>query len=265
VSDLLSLASTGISAYQRALSTVSNNIANVGTDGYTRQEVGLASNQPRQMGNSFIGTGVRLEAVRRQYDAFIEANLRNASSNLEAQGPLVEYANRVMDLMANPSTGLSGSLTAFFAAARDLAVEPASVIARSSFLRQADGAASGFRQLNMQLGLIDDETRQGLGSTIDKINTYAEQIALVNKQLFKNGSLDPSPRRSWTSATACCASCRPWSASRPSSRRTDRSRSASTTPWTTNPVTRWVPSWSTATPPPAWASAWTALAARLSV
>jgi flagellar hook-associated protein FlgK len=193
MSDLLSLGSTGISAYQRALSTVSNNIANVGTDGYTRQEVGLASNQPRQMGNSFIGTGVRLEAVRRQYDAFIEANLRDSSSNLEAQGPLVQYANRIMDLMADQNVGLTASLTAFFAAARDMAVEPASVIARSSFLRQADGAASGFRQLTTQLGLIDDETRQALNATADKINTYAGQIALVNKQLFKNGSLDRQP------------------------------------------------------------------------
>lgn len=193
MSDLLSLASTGVSAYQRALSTVSNNIANVGTDGYTRQDVGLASNQPRQMGNSFIGTGVRLEAVRRQYDAFIEANLRNSNSNLEAQGPLVEYANRIMDLMADKNTGLTGSLTAFFAAARDLAVEPASVIARSSFLRQADGAASGFRQLTTQLDLIDTETREGLTSAVNRINTYAEQIALVNKQLFKNGSLDRQP------------------------------------------------------------------------
>ncbi len=193
MSDLLSLGSTGVSAYQRALSTVSNNIANVGTDGYTRQEVGLASNQPRQMGNSFIGTGVRLEAVRRQYDAFIEGNLRSSNSNLEAQGPLVEYANRIMDLMADKNVGLSGSLTAFFAAARDLAVEPASVIARSSFLRQADGAASGFRQLTTQLDLIDTETRDGLRSATDTINTYAEQIALVNKQLFKNGSLDRQP------------------------------------------------------------------------
>lgn len=193
MSDLLSLGSTGVSAYQRALSTVSNNIANVGTDGYTRQEVGLASNQPRQMGNSFIGTGVRLEAVRRQYDAFIEANLRSSNSNLEAQGPLVEYANRIMDLMADKNTGLTGSLTAFFSAARDLAVEPASVIARSSFLRQADGAASGFRQLTTQLDLIDTETRQGLAAATDTINTFAEQIALVNKQLFKNGALDRQP------------------------------------------------------------------------
>jgi flagellar hook-associated protein FlgK len=193
MSDLLALGSTGVSAYQRALSTVSNNIANVGTDGYTRQEVGLAANQPRQMGNSFIGTGVRLEAVRRQYDAFIEANLRNSNSNLEGQGPLVQYASRIMDLMADKNVGLTSSLTAFFSASRDLAVEPASVIARSSFLRQADGAASGFRQLTTQLDLIDDETRQGLTATAEKINTFAEQIVIVNKQLFKNGALDRQP------------------------------------------------------------------------
>lgn len=193
MSDLLSLGSTGVSAYQRALSTVSNNIANVGTDGYTRQEVGLGSNAPRQSGNSYIGTGVRLDAVRRQYDAFVESNLRDSHSNLQGQGPLVQYANRVVDLMADKSVGLSSSITAFFAAARDLAVEPASVIARSSFLRQADGVASGFRQLSSQLDLVDNETRQGLVATTDKINTYAEQIALVNKQLFKNSAVDRQP------------------------------------------------------------------------
>ena len=41
MSDLVTIASTAVSAYQRALGTVSNNIANVGTEGYSKQEVGL--------------------------------------------------------------------------------------------------------------------------------------------------------------------------------------------------------------------------------
>ena len=48
MSDLLSIGSSGVTAYQRALATVSNNIANVSTDGYTRQDVSLVANQPAQ-------------------------------------------------------------------------------------------------------------------------------------------------------------------------------------------------------------------------
>jgi len=83
MSDLLTIGSTGISAYQRALATVSNNIANVNTEGYARQDVSLVSNQPRLLGGSYLGTGARFDSVRRQYDAFVESNLRNSQSELK--------------------------------------------------------------------------------------------------------------------------------------------------------------------------------------
>ena len=45
MTDLVSVASNAVQSYQRALGTVSNNIANVSTDGYSRQDVTLAANQ----------------------------------------------------------------------------------------------------------------------------------------------------------------------------------------------------------------------------
>ena len=44
MSDLLSIGSSGVTAYQRALATVSNNIANVSTDGYSRQDISITAN-----------------------------------------------------------------------------------------------------------------------------------------------------------------------------------------------------------------------------
>jgi flagellar hook-associated protein FlgK len=187
------MGSSGVLAYQRALSTVSNNIANIGTDGYSRQDVSLASSMPRSVGIDYIGTGVYTTGVKRAYDAFVESNLRNSSSDLQGQGPVVQYANRLVDVMASETTGLSGNLSAFFSAARDLGAEPASVIARGAFLRQADGLASGFRQLNGQIQGMDDEVRSGLDVAANKINALAEQLVLVNKQLFKQPTLDRQP------------------------------------------------------------------------
>jgi flagellar hook-associated protein FlgK len=193
MSDLISMGSSGVLAYQRALSTVSNNIANIGTDGYSRQDVSLASSMPRSVGIDYIGTGVYTTGVKRAYDAFVESNLRNSSSDLQGQGPVVQYANRLVDVMASETTGLSGSLSAFFASARDLGAEPASVIARGAFLRQADGLATGFRQLSGQIQGMDDEVRSGLDVAANKINALADQLVLVNKQLFKQPTLDRQP------------------------------------------------------------------------
>jgi flagellar hook-associated protein 1 len=193
MSDLLSIGSSGVTAYQRALATVSNNIANVNTDGYTRQDVSLTANQPREIGNSYLGTGARFDRVQRQYDAFVESNLRNSNSDLQSQKPLLSYVNRLIDVMGDESIGLTTAMNRFFESARDLASDPASVVSRSIFLRDADGLAARFRQLAGQFELLENETRQSVETDVGQINALSEQLALMNKQLVKHRSTASQP------------------------------------------------------------------------
>jgi flagellar hook-associated protein FlgK len=175
------------------LATVSNNIANVNTDGYTRQDVSLTANQPRQIGNSYLGTGARFDAVQRQYDAFVESNLRNSNSDLESQKPLLSYVNRLIDVMGDESIGLTTAMNRFFESARDLATDPASVVSRSIFLRDSDGLAARFRQLAGQFELMDKETRQSVETDVGQINALTGQLAQMNKQLAKHSSAANQP------------------------------------------------------------------------
>ena len=130
MSDLLSIGSSGVAAYQRALTTVSNNISNVGTEGYVRQETALSENMPRNQGRVYLGTGVSGAGINRAYDQFLEQNLRNSTSELNTQGPMVNYANRVVDIMGSDTVGLNNSLDKFFATARSLSVDPSSIVLR---------------------------------------------------------------------------------------------------------------------------------------
>jgi flagellar hook-associated protein FlgK len=193
MSDMLSISSTAVSAYQRALSTVSNNIANVSTDGYSRQEVALESNSPARSASYYVGTGVQFGAVKRQFDAFAESNLRKSTSDLMAQDPMVEYTKRVMDIMGDKSVGLSSALDQFFDSARQLSVDPASTVQRASFMRSSDGLASRFAELSGQLDLISVESRQALESAAGQFNSLTSQLALVNQQLNKGAKLEEQP------------------------------------------------------------------------
>lgn len=193
MSDMLSISSTAVSAYQRALSTVSNNIANVSTDGYSRQDVALESNSPARNANYYLGTGVAFGAVKRQFDAFAENNLRKSMSDLKSQEPMVDYTKRVMDIMGDKSVGLSSALDQFFDAARQLSVDPASTVQRSSFLRSSEGLASRFGELSRQLDLIAVEGQQALESAAGQFNTLTSQLALVNVQLNKTPKLEEQP------------------------------------------------------------------------
>ncbi len=193
MSDLLSISGNAVMAYQQALGTVSNNIANVATDGYSRQEVKLQAGAPSQVGNAFIGTGVVFDQVQRQYSAFADTNLRNSNSDLQSQAPMVTYANRVIDVMSGASTGLVSSLDKFFASARSLSADPASTVLRGAFVRDAQGLTSSFGELSAQLDLVDTETSQAIQTNVGQINTLSQQLALVNKQLSKTPSVDRQP------------------------------------------------------------------------
>lgn len=193
MSDLLSIGSSAVSAYQRALGTVSNNIANVGTDGYVRQETALSESVPRNLGRAHVGTGVNVAGIRRAYDEFLEQNLRNTTSELNTQGPMVDYANRVVDVLGSDSIGLPQALDQFFSSARSLSTDPASSVLRSQFLRDADGLASRFRELSGQISGVDTETRDAISSRVADINTLSQQIATVNKKLARHTIIDRQP------------------------------------------------------------------------
>ena len=170
MTDMVGIASNAVAAYQRALGTVSNNIANVATDGYSREAVVLQANPVSKNGNIYMGTGVMVDRIQRQYDAFAEANLRNSNSDLASQEPMVSYANRVIDVMGGQSMGLTSALDQFFATARDLSADPASSVTRSSFVRDAQGLAARFGQLSSQLDLVQEETSQAVSSSVGQMN-----------------------------------------------------------------------------------------------
>ena len=185
MTDLVAIAGNAVAAYQRALGTVSNNIANVATDGYSRQEVKLEANPVTKEGNIYLGSGVVVDGVKRQFDAFTEANLRNSTSDLASQEPMVNYTNRVIDVMGGQTTALTTALDQFFSSARDLSSDPASTVLRGGFVRDAEGLASRFGELSSQLDLVQSETDQAVQSAVSQINTLVDALAGVNKQLTK--------------------------------------------------------------------------------
>ncbi|NBX05396.1 MAG: flagellar hook-associated protein FlgK [Betaproteobacteria bacterium] len=193
MSDILGVASNAVAAYQRALSTTSNNIANVSTVGYSRETANFAANPVTQTGNIFMGTGVAVERITRQYNAFVEANLRNSNSDLTSQEPMVNYANRVVDIMGGESMSLNTALDQFYSSVRNVSTDPASTVLRSSFVRDAQGVADRFGQLSAQLDSIQEETSQAVQGQVEQVNSLSKQLAMVNSQLTKQRTADAQP------------------------------------------------------------------------
>ena len=79
--DFLNIGVSGLMGSQAALTTTSHNIANVNTEGYSRQTVDFGSNIANFFGGSYIGTGVVTNDVKRIFDSLAMLDLRSNISN----------------------------------------------------------------------------------------------------------------------------------------------------------------------------------------
>ena len=132
MADLLSTGISGVRTYQRALATVGNNIANVDTEGYSRQRVEIAQSASSSEGSLNIGNGARAVRVQRSYDNFVVENLRSSQSQLNKHQATLEYVTQLENILADKQLSLSTSMDGFFAAVQEVSLSPSSVAAPNS-------------------------------------------------------------------------------------------------------------------------------------
>ena len=191
--DILNIGAGATQLYRSALSTVSNNIANLNTEGYTRQVSESAQKTPILQGGMYMGNGARLASVTRAFNEFNESNLRNSSSDLATQDPMIQYADRIVDIMGSKTSGLSSALDTFFAAARDLSADPGSTTLRNVYLRDADGLSVRFRELAGQLTNIENETQSNINVQLESLTELGAQLFNVNQLLERTVSGNQQP------------------------------------------------------------------------
>jgi flagellar hook-associated protein FlgK len=191
--DVLAIGSGAVNAYRQALSTTSNNIANTNTPGYTRRSLSLSESFPVQEGIFSFGTGANAESVARAYDEFIERSLRDATSDLNVNEPVIEYANRIVDLIATESASLANAMDDFFNAAEQLSTDPRSTALRGDFLSSGELIAVRFNDLSLQIDKISEESEIEFRRSVDELNALSAQLLTVNEQLNRKDSIDKQP------------------------------------------------------------------------
>jgi flagellar hook-associated protein 1 FlgK len=184
---------SGLNAARLALSTTGHNITNVGTEGFTRQEIVQKPAVAQNTGAGFIGTGVEVTTVKRLYNQFLEIQRLNAQSEQSYLDTFANQATQIDNLLADPTSGLSPALQGFFTGVADLAANPSSIPSRQSMLSSAESLQSRFQAIDARFTDLRDGVSGQISSTVDLINTLATTIADVNRQLISAGSSQVQP------------------------------------------------------------------------
>jgi len=187
----MSVLSTGTSAliaFQRALATVSHNVANINTDGYSRQRVSFATATPTQYGSDYIGNGTKITDISRVADQLATSRLLDSTGELARLKQLSSLSDRVDGLFSDTATNISGQWSNFFDATTGLSSNASATASRQNLLDNASSLVTRFKQLNGQLDSLGNEVNNGLLSSTTEANRLATEIAKINGQIGGNAS-----------------------------------------------------------------------------
>lgn len=188
MSDLLSIGSTGVRAYQLAMNVVGENIANATTKGYVRRDAALRESAAGAGGQILwsslnIGQGVIAGGVSRQWDDLRAAEVRTSTSDAGRTGSTIAWLERIEKTLSTANIG--GALTRFFNTAEGIAADPTGVGPRTAMLDAASGVATAFTATATSLGIIESDLRASAQLGVEQLNGFAIGLAAANAGLVR--------------------------------------------------------------------------------
>ena len=185
MSSLINNAMSGLSAAQAALNTASNNISSYNVAGYTRQTTIMAQANSTLGAGGWVGNGVYVSGVQREYDSFITNQLRAAQNQSSGLTVRYEQMSKIDNLLSSTTSSISTSLQGFFTSLQTLVSNAEDPAARQALIGKADGLVNQFKTTDQYLRDQDKQVNIAIGSSVEQINNYAKQIASLNDQISR--------------------------------------------------------------------------------
>ena len=190
---ILNIGTRALQANQVALATAGNNIANANTVGYSRQKVILQTVPGQFTGGGYIGKGVSVETIQRNFDTFLTRQSTLASSTQSADVARADKLKQLESIFSGGTSGLGASINDMLNAFSDVASSPTDLTARTVVLTRVDETAARMRSASQSLDDLQAGVTQELGQKINAINSLAQSIADVNGEIAKTNGLGQPP------------------------------------------------------------------------
>ena len=184
----MSLMNVGVSALnanQQALTTVGHNIANVNTPGYSRQTVYTNALPGQNMGNGFIGKGVQVATVMRNYSALLNRQSNAANAIHAADTSRLQGLMQMQDVFKGGDGSLGAAVTNMMNAFVDVQAAPSDATGRNVVLTRMSELAARFHAASNMLEEQDYSTAQQLRNNALLVNDKASQVARLNNEISR--------------------------------------------------------------------------------
>lgn len=177
----------GLFAQQRSLHTISHNVANANTEGYTRQKVDFFATNPEKLMGEYgmIGTGVDVNAVKQIRNEFLDFSFRAENSKLGQFEIYDDVMKNIEGIFNEPSdASITKLMENYYSSLQQLNEHPEDLTVRALVRQRGIALAEGVQYMTGSLKKMQKDTNFELEVAVTDINGYAQQIAKLNKIIY---------------------------------------------------------------------------------
>ncbi len=189
----LYVGTSGLQTSQNALNTTAHNMANMDTEGYTRQQVSQGTRAYQTLEQKYdiiawkqIGTGVNYNNCKQVRSDFLDISYRQESGRYAFYDVSLKALEEIEDqLQEMEGSEFADSLNNLWVAVQEMAKDPCSAVTQSSFVTRANEFLT--RAKSVYDGLVSyqenlDSTVKGM---VENINEYGDRIRQLNEDIVE--------------------------------------------------------------------------------
>jgi flagellar hook-associated protein 1 FlgK len=181
---------SALRAFRAATETISHNIANAATEGYTRQEVKIAARPAatyfgfNSLATVTSGDGSEVDDIRRFRNAFLDRRFRSAAQETGRLTIESDSLSRIEQSFNEPSdSGVTANMNRFFTAWQDVANNPESSSGRTALVERSQSLALRFNEAAAALQGEQRNLDLIVGGRVREVNDLAQRIADLNGKI----------------------------------------------------------------------------------
>ena len=183
----LTIAGSALNSFHVATNTVANNVSNVNTKGYCRQEAVHVAADPMRTNHRYgmVGTGVSTPEIIQKRDFYYDVKYWDINAKVGRYDAEFYYMEQIEDYLIDEegAKGFATILDEMFASLETLRGTPESPDSRKTFIGKCQNFTSFFTSMNAGLTQIQNDLNEEIAAQVEDINGIAQKIALLNKQI----------------------------------------------------------------------------------
>ncbi|PIE58431.1 MAG: flagellar hook-associated protein FlgK [Desulfobulbus propionicus] len=181
--DALNAGRTSLSVHQKSIEIVGNNVANVNTEGYSRQRAELIQIPAVNFGDFFIGQGVSVADVSRDYSSFINRQLQESHIAYGEESGKTNALTELERLFNTSEDNLASAIDDFFDAWQELTTNPSGQVERDIVMQRGGLLSDAFAQMTDEMDSIVENLNTEIIGAVETVNEQLEEVAELNARI----------------------------------------------------------------------------------